>query len=103
MAVLSDGTYRIHFTEEQQLTAPGDAPGAPLMLLPEGAADGGVQKWRVEGTKDGRYSIRTADSPLYVSFDGDPDMHESALLQPELREWQLTPGIEPDTFIIGVP
>jgi hypothetical protein len=57
----------------------------------------------VERVGDGRYTIRTTQAPLYVGFDGDPDMHEMALLLPEPRIWNLASGAEGDTYCIAVP
>ena len=104
MAVVSDGTYSIHFTNDQLLTALEGRPGAHVVLLPP-TGQPGTQQWQVKGTGNGNgeYSIRNVASDLYLSFDGDPDMHELALLQPEPRSWVLFPGAEPDTFVLGVP
>lgn len=52
----------------------------------------------------GMYTIKaTGDAGLYVGFDGEPDMHELALLLPEPRQWKPLPGAEPDTFSVAVP
>ncbi|MGV9777723.1 hypothetical protein [Streptosporangium sp. NPDC003464] len=101
MTVISDGVYRIQFTSEQLLTAPGNAPGAPICLLcPDPDL---TQTWQVRSVGDGRHTIRAADSQLYLSFDGEPDMHETALTQTEPRPWKLRPTQEADSFAIAVP
>ncbi|MET9343016.1 hypothetical protein ACWDLG_24420 [Nonomuraea sp. NPDC003727] len=101
MAVISDGIYKIEFTPEQQLTALEPRPGGHLCLLPPDSGYG--QTWQVSSDGNGSHTIRATDSELYVSFDGDPDMHELALVLPEARPWRLAPAAEPDTFVISVP
>jgi hypothetical protein len=97
----NDGIYRIAFTHEQYLTASDNQPGTPLLLLPPGQTPG-EQRWRIERNGDA-CAIRAAELSLYVGFDGDPDMHEMAILQPRPRLWRLEPGGESDTYSIGVP
>ncbi|NUJ99768.1 hypothetical protein HRW23_23520 [Streptomyces lunaelactis] len=100
MAGLPNGRYRIAFTNEQFLTAVEQGPGAPLMLLPPGS--GLSEEWEVRGNGNGTHTVRIPDVDAYVSFDGEPDMHEPALILPESREWRLIPGMEPGTYFIGV-
>lgn len=99
---LGDGVYMIAFTNEQYLTAPDRMPGVPLMLLPTDH-EAGEQRWQVERTADGTHTIRIAGSNLFVSFDGEPDMHELVLLQERPRDWQILPTAEPDTHSVAVP
>lgn len=101
MAELPNGIYRIAFTNEQLLTALEPRPGAPLVLLPPDA--GLPQEWQVRDTGNGVYTIQIPEQPAYVSYEGEPDMHEMAIVLPEPRGWRLTPGMDPDTFIIAVP
>ncbi|MCJ1678564.1 hypothetical protein MTF65_14635 [Streptomyces sp. APSN-46.1] len=98
MADLPKGLYRIVFTHEQLLTTLGSEPGAPLVLLPPDS--GLTQTWQVQSNGNGTHTI-SADGQ-HVSYDGDPDMHEPALLLPEPRQWQLIPAAEPGTYFIGV-
>ncbi|GCB48178.1 RICIN domain-containing protein [Streptomyces sp. NL15-2K] len=100
---IPDGLYRINFTNEQLLTALEPAPGAPLVLLPRGNGD--TQEWRVRSDGNGLHTITAANAhlDLTVSYDGEPDMHEPALLLPDRRSWNLLPGNDPDTYLIGVP
>ncbi|MET8249237.1 hypothetical protein ABZV31_35625 [Streptomyces sp. NPDC005202] len=100
MADLADGLYRISFTPEQFLTGPDSRAGGLLMLLPDSGGPG--QDWKVQSTGNGAHTISTPRD-LHVSYDGDPDMHELSILLPEARDWHLTPGDRPDSFIIGVP
>ena len=101
MATLSDGMYQISLSHEHRLTALDSEPGAPLRLLPP---DPDVrQQWQVHRTDNDTYTIREGTTGLYVGFEGDPDPNEPARGYPEPREWQLTAGEAPDTFLIGVP
>ncbi len=100
MPAVADGVYRIEFTYEQVLTAIDARPGGRLVLLPPGAAP---QDWDVRNVDGDAYTICLSGHPLFVSFDGAPDMHELALLQSERRLWQLVPGGEPGAFRIAVP
>ncbi|WKX72113.1 hypothetical protein [Streptomyces sp. XD-27] len=100
MAAISDGIYRIQFTNEQLLTSLDGSPGGPLVLLSPG--EGSTQDWIVENRGNGRCSIKDRDSNLYVSFEGEPDMHELAILLPEPRAWNLIPDKGRNSFIIGV-
>ncbi|MCF3130134.1 hypothetical protein [Streptomyces olivochromogenes] len=102
MAAISDGLYQIAFTDEQLLTAMGPGPGDPLMLLPPGD---GMQEWRVRSDGNSAYTIEAthAHLPLFVSYEGDPDMHELTMLLSDERAWKLLPGHEPDSFAIAVP
>jgi hypothetical protein len=100
MTFLPDGIYQIAFTGEQLLSAPEIGPGAPLMLLPDGGP--GVQEWEVLRADDDTYTISARGARLYVSYDGEPDMHELAILLPERRSWRLLPGAEPDTYSVNV-
>ncbi|MFD7937196.1 hypothetical protein ACFV4T_22150 [Streptomyces sp. NPDC059755] len=100
MAALTNGLYQILFTNEQLLTAPDARPNAPLMLLPQ---EGGLhQEWKVTSKGGDAYTISLPDGLMHVSYDGEPDMHEPALLRVEPREWNLIPGQEPDTYQIAV-
>ncbi|MCM6778237.1 hypothetical protein NDR87_32615 [Nocardia sp. CDC159] len=101
MASISEGSYRIGFTEEQYLTALQPQPGAPCVILPEDAEL--QQVWQVSPADNDRYVIGLNNTRLYLSYDGEPDMHELTLLLPEPRQWLLHPGAEPDTFRIAVP
>ncbi|HEY0696793.1 MAG TPA: hypothetical protein VGD43_03180 [Micromonospora sp.] len=96
----SEGFYQIAFTSDQLLTAHGAGPGAPLMLLPPDQSQ--IQTWRVRRVADGGYTIQAVPGESYISFDGEPDMHELALTSDEPRPWVLAPGAEPDTYAIGV-
>ncbi|QJT01461.1 hypothetical protein G9272_14965 [Streptomyces asoensis] len=100
MAALTNGIYQISFTNEQLLTSVDARPGAPLMLLPQ--ENGVHQGWKVTGKGGNAYTISLPDGLMHVSYDGDPDMHEPAILHLEPREWNLIPGEEPDTFQIAV-
>ena len=102
MAGISEGVYQIEFTGHQLLSAPRPGPGDPLMLLPPGE---GTQEWRVRSDGNGGHTITASDAhlELFVSYDGEPDMHELTMLLPESRSWNLLPGSEPDTYAIGVP
>lgn len=99
MTSLPDGIYQIAFTGEQFLSAAEPQSEAQLILLPEGGAD--VQAWEIRREGDA-YTIRALGEELFVSFEGDPEMHEIALLLPEPREWRLEPGTESDTYSINV-
>jgi hypothetical protein len=106
VAILSDGMYEISLPGERILSAQSTAEGAPLRLL-EPHPDV-MQQWQVHRTDNDTYTIRygkirEGDPELYVGFEGDPDPDEPARGDPEPREWQLTVGEAPDTFIIGVP
>ena len=103
MADLSDGVYRIEFTRHQLLTALGPEPGAPLVLLPPG--EGATQEWRVRGDGNGGHTITASDAhlDLFVSYEGEPDMHELTKLLADPRAWTLHSGAEPDTYAIEVP
>ncbi|MER5326960.1 hypothetical protein [Streptosporangium roseum] len=101
MTVISDGAYRIHFTPEQLLTTSDTAPGVHIHLWPPDPDL--TQTWQVRSIDDGTHTIRAADSQLYLSFDGDPDMHVLALGKTEARSWKLRPGKEYDSFAITVP
>ncbi|MFD9320651.1 hypothetical protein ACFWDQ_23750 [Streptomyces sp. NPDC060053] len=101
MAALADGIYQIAFTDEQLLTAPEPRPGVPLFLLPRGE---GLQEWQVSsnGKGNGNRVITIPEAPAHVSYDGEPDMHELALVLPEPREWNVVPAAKPDTYFINV-
>ncbi|MFF3940083.1 hypothetical protein [Streptomyces phaeofaciens] len=100
-ALPPDGLYQIIFTDQQFLTAPEPRPGAPLMLLPP---DGGLtQTWELRSDGNGSHTIGVPDAREQVSYEGDPDMHELAVLLPQPRIWNLIPGKEPGTYAIGVP
>lgn len=101
MAVIADGVYHIRFTNEQLLTMLEPRPGTPLCLLPPDSGLG--QTWQVRSNGNGQHTISTTDSKLYVSFDGDPDMHEMAMVMPEERSWELRPAMDRDSFSIAVP
>lgn len=100
MADLPKGLYRIAFTNEQLLTTLGSEPGAPLVLLPPDS--GLTQTWQVQSNGNGNGTHTISAHGQHVSYDGDPDMHEPALLLPKPREWRLIAGEEPDTYSIGV-
>jgi hypothetical protein len=104
MAPVPDGSYQIGFPGEQLLTLPSgaDHPGSPVLILPPiGERD--EQVWEVRGTDSGRYTIRSVGSPVYLGFDGDPDMQELVGGYPEPREWEIAPGLDPGTYTVGVP
>ncbi|MER5755151.1 hypothetical protein [Streptomyces sp. NPDC002088] len=98
---LPNGLYQIAFTQEQLLTAIELRPGAPLVILPP---DGDLaQTWQVSSNGNGGHTISLPGTPSQVSYDGEPDMHELAILEPAPREWTLLPGAERDTYFISVP
>jgi len=101
MPALSTGVYRISFTNEQLLTVPDLRPGAPLMLLPPDA--GPPQEWVVSNGDNDTYTISPPNTALSVSYDGEPDMHEPAIMENQPRRWRLTPGEALDTYFIAVP
>jgi hypothetical protein len=101
VATLPDGMYQISLPRESLLSALDLEPGAPLRLLPP---ESDVrQQWQVHRTDSDTYTIREGNTGLYVGFEGDPDPNEPARGYPEPREWQLTAGEAPDTFLIRVP
>ncbi|WP_416976319.1 hypothetical protein [Streptomyces sp. T028] len=102
MAAVPDGLYQIAFTDEQLLTALGPEPGAPLALLPEGQ---GLQEWQVRSDGNSGHMISSISThlPLFVSYEGEPDLHELTMLRADERTWDLLPSAEPNSFRIGVP
>jgi hypothetical protein len=101
VATLPDGMYQISLPPENLLSALDLKPGAPLRLL---HPDPDVrQQWQVHRTSNDTYTIRESTTGLYVNFEGDPDPNEPARGHPEPREWQLTAGEAPETFLISVP
>jgi hypothetical protein len=101
VATLPYGMYQISLSAENLLSVLDPEPEAPLRLLP--LDPDFRQQWQVHRTDNDTYTIREVTTGLYVGFEGDPDPNEPARGYPEPREWQLTAGEAPDTFLIGVP
>jgi hypothetical protein len=100
---IADGMYRISIDGRENLTL--SSPDRNNIFLLPGDAPG--QEWEIRNTGNGSngnstYTIRRSADPLFVGFDGDPDVFERVRPLPEPREWRITEGPRPGTFTIGV-
>jgi hypothetical protein len=97
---IADGVYRISIDGRDNLTLTSPDRNN-IFLLP---GEGPGQEWEIKraGDGNGTYTIRRAADPLFVGFEGDPDVFERVRPLPEPREWRITEGPRPGTFTIGV-
>jgi hypothetical protein len=100
---IADGVYRISIDGRDNLRL--SSPDRNNILLLPGEGPG--QVWEIRnsgngGNGNGTYTIRRTSDPLFVGYDGDPDVFERVRPLPEPREWRITEGPRPGTFTIGV-
>ncbi|KQC38088.1 hypothetical protein [Frankia sp. ACN1ag] len=103
MGKIADGVYRIRIDGRENLTL-SSPDRNNIFLLP---GEGPGQEWEIQQTGNGSngnntYTIRQASAPLFVGFDGSPDVFERVRPLPEAREWRIVDGPRPGTVTIGV-
>ncbi|WP_163552732.1 hypothetical protein [Candidatus Frankia alpina] len=103
MGKIADGVYRIRIDGRDNLTL-SSPDRNNIFLLP---GEGPGQEWEIRQSGNGQngdstYTIRQTSAPLFVGFEGSPDVFERVRPLPEPREWRITDGPRPGTVNIGV-